>query len=478
MFTCNYKTLRVSFNEFHNTEDKERPQYGEFCLLELKDGRHTAGEWHPSGGDKSLNGKFIRGTADTVEIGEVAKWHTLERYDLTECLETEELNWINLGHEKEDGYSVQFEGFKSINDGDLPKNDQYCLLIRNDGSLAAGRWDELRNCDVPGSFIYAPALASYSIKEVWAWTALSNDEVFDVELEREREEKEEEELNRNPSTDAELFKYGKKIDVYYEKALEKLRKDYHWATLNMMKKKEPFEIAPLHGKYVFGHVSKSWYNGAPVVQEWKEGKTADEFIDFLCEYTRETVKENNPEEKFKYGLDIQVYLDKAFENTKKDYRWLDKKMLKDCYQYDIKKVKGDLEFVSRYGNEGKFTVENAESADRFIEWVTHEYQNAALRANKSVATYNVSFKGVEIHGWHLERYTFYKLKSGDYKVSVTAGDRTTGGSRDFFITPYCFEAKTYEEFLDRYEEIVPGGSFGLYKEDLLPDEKLKKFLGY
>ena len=23
------------------------------------------------------------------------------------------------------------------------------------------------------------------------------------------------------------------------------------------------------------------------------------------------------------------------------------------------------------------------------------------------------------------------------EVSVTAGDRTTGGSRDFFITPYC-----------------------------------------
>ncbi|MBQ4372395.1 MAG: hypothetical protein II803_08255, partial [Firmicutes bacterium] len=73
---------------------------------------------------------------------------------------------------------------------------------------------------------------------------------------------------------------------------------------------------------------------------------------------------------------------------------------------------------------------------------------------------------------------FSKLKSGDYKVSVTAGDRVTGGSRDFFITPYCFEAKSYEEFLDRYLEIVPDYSFGLGKKELLPDKDLQRFLGY
>lgn len=31
----------------------------------------------------------------------------------------------------------------------------------------------------------------------------------------------------------------------------------------------------------------------------------------------------------------------------------------------------------------------------------------------------------------------------------------------------------YEEFLDRYLEIVPAGSFGLGKKELLPNEKLK-----
>ena len=121
---------------------------------------------------------------------------------------------------------------------------------------------------------------------------------------------------------------------------------------------------------------------------------------------------------------------------------------------------------------------DVESAERFIESVEYDYQNEALRENKTVGSYAPSFGHIEIHGWNLERYVFYKLKSGDYKVSVTAGDRVTGGSREFFITPYCFEAKTYEEFLDRYLEIVPGYSFGLGKEELLPDNDLKKFLGY
>ncbi|MBO4356311.1 MAG: hypothetical protein J5850_05615, partial [Clostridia bacterium] len=106
------------------------------------------------------------------------------------------------------------------------------------------------------------------------------------------------------------------------------------------------------------------------------------------------------------------------------------------------------------------------------------YQSVALRENKTVASYSPRFGHIELNGWNLESYVFYKLKSGDYKVSVTAGNRSTGGSRDFFITPDCFEAKTYEDFIDRYLKIVPGYSFGLGKNDLLPDKELKEFLGY
>ena len=242
-----------------------------------------------------------------------------------------------------------------------------------------------------------------------------------------------------------------------------------------MKKKPQYLIVPRHGQYVFGQ-DDGTYMGEQVINEWKDGSTAEDFIDFLCEYTREAVQDSEPDVKFKYGMDIGEYLTKAFQNVKRDYRWLDKKHIKKSCHYEIKQINGDWEFVRYYGKD--YHILNCGSAESFIESVEYDYQQEALRVNPVTAQYDVPFGGVEIHGWHLERYTFLKLRSGDYKVEVQAGDRVTGGSREFFITPYCFEAKTYGEFLDRYLEIVPGGSFGLGKKDLLSDNKLKKFLGY
>ena len=478
MFKADYKNLILSFNEFHDASDKDLPQHGEYCLLELKTGDYTAGGWYPSGNGRTAAGFFLRGTADTVDWKEVARWHSLDRYDLTESLEDEEINWIDLGPEKEGGRNVQFEGFKSLDDKKTPKEEQFCLLIMKDGSLAAGRWNKWRNED-GGAFIYSSALASHSWEKVWAWTPLSSDQFFAMEVERENEKKREKKLNKNPSADPELFKYGTDINVYYEKALEKLREEFCWATLPMMRKKTPvWQIAPLHGKYVFGQISKNYYDDSDVVTPWTEGTTADEFVDFLCRYTHDAVEHANPGEKFKFGTDINVYLEKAFDHVKKEYRWLDKTMIGKTWRYDIRRVDGDLEFVRKCWNESRYSVYDVESAERFIECVEYDYQSAALQANKTVASYAPSFGSIELHGWYLERYVFYKLESGDYKVSVTAGDRVTGGSRDFFITPYCFEAKTYEEFLNRYLEIVPDYSFGLGKKELLPDNDLKRFLGY
>ena len=476
MFKCDYKKLTLYFNEFHNVEAGDLPQYGEFCLLELTDGRYTAGEWHLAdyNNKKSAAGKFIRGTADTVDASEVSRWHSLKRYDLTNCLEDEDMGYINLGPEDEDTHTVQFKDFRSLKDNDSPKSEQYCLLIRKNGELGAGRWEQWNEKN-KGCFIYAPALASYSMEEVWAWTPLSSDDIFSAEEEREEEKRIEKELNKNPTADPEKFRYGTDIDVYYEKALEKLRLEYPWATLTQMKKKPQYLIVPRHGQYVFGQ-DDGTYMGEQVINEWKDGSTAEDFIDFLCEYTREAVQDSEPDVKFKYGMDIEEYLTKAFQNVKRDYRWLDKKHIKKSCHYEIKQINGDWEFVRYYGKD--YHILNCGSAESFIESVEYDYQQEALRVNPVTAQYDVPFGGVEIHGWHLERYTFLKLRSGDYKVEVQAGDRVTGGSREFFITPYCFEAKTYGEFLDRYLEIVPGGSFGLGKKDLFSDNKLKKFLGY
>jgi hypothetical protein len=108
MFVVSYKDLRLSFNEFHDISDKDMPQYGEFCLLELKNGGYTAGSWQPSGNGRGTSGEFIRGTADTIGSEEVERWHSLGRYNLTESLEEEGVNWINLGPGKENCRSVQF----------------------------------------------------------------------------------------------------------------------------------------------------------------------------------------------------------------------------------------------------------------------------------------------------------------------------------------------------------------------------------
>ena len=477
MFKCNCKELKLSFNEFHDVAPKDMPQYGEYCLLELRDGRLTAGEWLPKNYNdkKSTEGKFNRGTADSVDASEVVRWHSLDRYDLTECLKNPEIGRINMGVPGEDVYSKEIGEFRFLRDR-LPKREQFCLLILKNGSTAAGRWDQYGD-GKDGCFIYASALASHSKKSVWAWTALSPDDTFEAEQEREKEKKREIRLNKNPKADPEKFKYGTDIEVYYEKALEKLKKDYPWATLAQMKKKQPYVIIPRQGKLIFGQDNGVFYDTRDIY-EWTGGSTADEFIDFLCEYTRESVENSNPDVKFSLGKDIKVYLDRAYENVKKDYRWFDKKNTPLYWRYSIELVDGDWEFVQRYHDSNKPYVMNCGSSEEFIESVERECQEAALRANPVVAEYKVPFGGVDIFGWHLERYEFYKLKTGDYKAFVQAGDRTTGGSRTFFITPYCFEAKTYEEFLDRYLKIVPGGSFGLYKEDLLPDKKLKAFLGY
>ena len=134
MFHVDYKKLTLSFNEFHDISDKDMPQYGEYCLLELKTGVYTADGWLPSG--KGSTGQFLRGTGDTVDAEDVARWHSLDRYDLTDILEEEEINWINLGPE-EGSQNVQFEGFQSFADGKNPEEEQFCLLIMKDGSLAA-----------------------------------------------------------------------------------------------------------------------------------------------------------------------------------------------------------------------------------------------------------------------------------------------------------------------------------------------------
>ena len=188
--------------------------------------------------------------------------------------------------------------------------------------------------------------------------------------------------------------------------------------------------------------------------------------------------ELEPGREFRYGRDIGVYLEQVYETAKKECTWLEKNMLDNSWHYAIKQFNGDWEFVREENDTNRFSVCDCSTADNFIKSLICAYQQAALLANPAAAEYAVPFGKVELNGWFLERFGFSKLQARDFKMDIQAGNRSAGGGREFFITSYCFEAESYGEFLDRYLEIVPGERFGLYKEDLLPKEELKQFLGY
>ena len=96
---------------------------------------------------------------------------------------------------------------------------------------------------------------------------------------------------------------------------------------------------------------------------------------------------------------------------------------------------------------------------RCIDFTGAEWQNVMPEARQAACIADGKLYGLQI--WH---------NSPEY---VMVYNKTLFDELGIEKVP-----TTYEEFLDRYLKIVPGASFGIYKEDLLPDSKLKKFLGY
>lgn len=196
--------------------------------------------------------------------------------------------------------------------------------------------------------------------------------------------------------------------------------------------------------------------------------------------------------KFTYGFDVNVYLNKAVERIKEKnyYHWADLSQFHDRYRYAIEEVEGQYHFI-RYTLFSENDIERelldedppnswelVRNGEEFIERIASDNEMNVFFANPKVGSYKVPFKaGLEVDHWYIERYEFNKHKTGDYSAFVQAGDRTTGGARDFFIPPH-FLRGSFEEFLDRYETLVPGEKFGLFREDLIKDEGLKKFLGF
>ena len=183
---------------------------------------------------------------------------------------------------------------------------------------------------------------------------------------------------------------------------------------------------------------------------------------------------------FPYKYDVDVYIDKAIEKMKFTYPWVKREILLDKYRYAIEKVGNRYKYVSYYTwDDGKVDREIVKGgADEFIKRIMQDNYYRVESANPTKEVFKVPFAcGTDAHGWYLERYEFRTHDLGCYSSFVQAGDRCTGGSREFFIPPSYLEG-TFSDFLDKYMEMVPGGSFGLYREDLENTPGLKEFLGF
>ncbi|MCQ2555686.1 MAG: hypothetical protein MJ171_08550 [Clostridia bacterium] len=196
--------------------------------------------------------------------------------------------------------------------------------------------------------------------------------------------------------------------------------------------------------------------------------------------------------KFSYGYDVDVYIEKAVEVFRNEYHyhWADRSLFSSQERYAIEKIDDEYHYV-RYVTFAPDNTEreildedawspyrNVQNGDDFIRRIVSDNAYMMLACNTKVACLKIPFEnGLELDGWYLERYEFNRLKTGDYSVYVQAGDRVTGGGRDFFIPPSYLEG-TFEEFIEKYEKLVPGKDFGLYGKDLINNTALKEFLGF
>ena len=183
--------------------------------------------------------------------------------------------------------------------------------------------------------------------------------------------------------------------------------------------------------------------------------------------------------KFPYGYNVNKYIDKAIEEMKYTYPWVNKEQFDKRYEYLIEKIDNRYQYVYKYHWQDSSIDKNILDVDGkgFIEQIIMHQEDIVQEYNEIKEVFVVPGQsGKSVHDWHLENYEFRKHKLGGYSVFCQAGDRVTGGSRTFFIPPSYF-AGTYEEFLDKYIELVPP-SFGFTKEELSKIAELKKFLGY
>ncbi len=184
-------------------------------------------------------------------------------------------------------------------------------------------------------------------------------------------------------------------------------------------------------------------------------------------------------DKFPYGYDINAYIDKAFEQMKQDFPWATRDMIANHNYYGITQVDGEYQYVTYHSwHDGTLKAYPADiDAEEFIRRLASGHDWELERANPVKEYINVPSSSKCWGDWFLETYRIQKHELGGYSAYVQAGNRSAGGSRTFFI-PASYLKLPWEEFLDKYLELVSPGPFYVGRDDLQKAPGLKAFLGY
>ena len=184
-------------------------------------------------------------------------------------------------------------------------------------------------------------------------------------------------------------------------------------------------------------------------------------------------------EKFPYGYAVNAYIDKAFERMKELYPWATKEMLRKEWSYAIEQVSGEYQYVTYFDwKDGQIDREVLDcQGEEFIETIINHHNSWIEAKNPVTETFNVPASCTYSGGWYLETYRLQKHELGGYSAFIQAGNRSAGGSKTFFIPPAYFKLP-WEEFLEKYLELVSPDPFYVGRADLENAKGLKEFLGY
>ncbi len=183
-------------------------------------------------------------------------------------------------------------------------------------------------------------------------------------------------------------------------------------------------------------------------------------------------------ENTRYTADVEDCIRRAFDEIRVCHSWATEDMIRPECSYAAEIEDGKPVFVKFFTwSDGSVDRSVYADAETFVKEIVSDNEWWVEGCNPIEEVYPLPIPGgVDISGWTLECYEFRKHKLGGISSMIQAGDRYTGGNRVFFLPDAFFEG-TFEEFLTRYNDFVPG-PFMLEESYVEDVNELKAFLGF